>query len=167
MVDGGSSGGAGQGQTLSLSLPASGLGPADLAAIRVRATSGELVPLSNLVTLSEVAEAGTLNRFNRLRSITINAGLAPGYPLGEAIAWAQQVTREELPSAMEQGMGFDGSSITDATAGMNTQNGQWVVNVVFDADGAGDQVLVGRKRGLLGRDPGLWRALDVQLQDMR
>ncbi|WP_242088997.1 protein translocase subunit SecD, partial [Microbacterium lacticum] len=31
---------------------------------------------------------------------------------------------------------LDGSSITDATAGMNTQNGQWVVNVVFDADGA-------------------------------
>ncbi len=71
--------------------------PADLAAIRVRATSGELVPLSNLVTLSEVAEAGTLNRFNRLRSITITAGLAPGYPLGEAIAWAQNVAREELP----------------------------------------------------------------------
>jgi multidrug efflux pump len=71
--------------------------PADLAAIRVRATSGELVPLSNLVTLSEVAEAGTLNRFNRLRSITISAGLAPGYPLGEAIAWAQNVAREELP----------------------------------------------------------------------
>jgi len=71
--------------------------PADLAAIRVRASGGELVPLSNLVTLSEVAEAGSLNRFNRLRSITINAGLAPGYPLGEAIAWAQQVASEELP----------------------------------------------------------------------
>ncbi|WP_163071620.1 efflux RND transporter permease subunit, partial [Acinetobacter baumannii] len=38
-----------------------------------------------------------LNRFNRLRSITITAGLAPGYPLGEAIAWAQNVAREELP----------------------------------------------------------------------
>ncbi len=71
--------------------------PADLAAIRVRASGGELVPLSNLVTLSEVAEAGSLNRFNRLRSITINAGLAPGYPLGEAITWAQQVASEELP----------------------------------------------------------------------
>ncbi|MCW6028201.1 multidrug efflux pump [Stenotrophomonas rhizophila] len=71
--------------------------PADLAAIRVRASGGELVPLSNLVTLSEVAEAGSLNRFNRLRSITISAGLAPGYPLGEAIAWAQQVASEELP----------------------------------------------------------------------
>lgn len=31
---------------------------------------------------------------------------------------------------------LDGSSITDATAGMNTQNGQWVVNVVFNGDGA-------------------------------
>jgi multidrug efflux pump len=71
--------------------------PSDLAAIRVRASGGELVPLSNLVTLSEVAEAGSLNRFNRLRSITISAGLAPGYPLGEAIAWAQQVASEELP----------------------------------------------------------------------
>ncbi|PZU46166.1 MAG: protein translocase subunit SecD [Microbacterium sp.] len=31
---------------------------------------------------------------------------------------------------------LDGSSITDASAGVNTNNGQWVVNVVFDADGA-------------------------------
>ncbi|MCL7713154.1 efflux RND transporter permease subunit [Stenotrophomonas mori] len=71
--------------------------PADLAAIQVRARSGELVPLSNLVGLSEVAEAGTLNRFNRLRSITISASVAPGHTLGEAIAWVQEVAREELP----------------------------------------------------------------------
>ena len=71
--------------------------PSDLGAIQVRSSSGELIPLSNLVTLREVAEPGTLNRFNRLRSITISAGLAPGYRLGDAIAWAQQVVREELP----------------------------------------------------------------------
>ncbi|KAF1712818.1 efflux RND transporter permease subunit [Pseudoxanthomonas sacheonensis] len=71
--------------------------PADLQAIQVRSSSGELVPLSNLVTLSELAEPGTLNRFNRLRAITISAGLSPGYPLGEAIAWTQQVVAEELP----------------------------------------------------------------------
>ena len=71
--------------------------PADLAAIRVRSASGELVPLANLVTLSEVAEPGSLNRFNRLRAITINAGLAPGYTLGEAISWVEQVVQEELP----------------------------------------------------------------------
>ncbi len=71
--------------------------PADLQAIQVRSSSGALVPLSNLVTLSELAEPGTLNRFNRLRAITISAGLAPGYPLGQAIAWTQQVVQEELP----------------------------------------------------------------------
>ena len=71
--------------------------PASLEAIQVRSSTGELVPLSNLVTLSEVAEPGSLNRFNRLRAITISAGLAPGYPLGEAIAWTQQVVAEELP----------------------------------------------------------------------
>ena len=60
----------------------------------MRARDGELVPLSNLVTLQEVAEAGSLNRFNRLRAITISAGLAPGYTMGEAIPWLQQAVEE-------------------------------------------------------------------------
>ena len=71
--------------------------PTDLGAIQVRSASGELVPLSNLVTLREVAEAGELSRFNRLRSITVSARLAPGYSLGEAIAWAQGVVHADLP----------------------------------------------------------------------
>ncbi len=71
--------------------------PADLAGVQVRASGGELVPLSSLVTLHELAEPGSLNRFNRLRAITISAGLAPGYRLGDAIAWAQQAIDEELP----------------------------------------------------------------------
>ncbi len=71
--------------------------PADLAAIQVRARDGALVPLSNLVTLQELAEAGSLNRFNRLRAITISAGLAPGYTMGEAIEWVNRTVAEELP----------------------------------------------------------------------
>ncbi|MBN8715387.1 MAG: efflux RND transporter permease subunit [Xanthomonadales bacterium] len=70
---------------------------AALQSLQVRARDGSLVPLSNLVTLKEIAEPGTLNRFNRLRSITLSARLAPGYPLGEAVAWAQQAAREALP----------------------------------------------------------------------
>ncbi len=71
--------------------------PADLAAIQVRTRSGDLVPLSNLVTLREIAEPGNYNRFNRLRAITVTMGLAPGYRMGEAIDWLQQAVREELP----------------------------------------------------------------------
>jgi multidrug efflux pump len=70
---------------------------ADLSALQVRAADGTLVPLSNLVTLREIAEPGTFNRFNRLRSITLSAGLAPGYRLGDAVAWAQQAVDENLP----------------------------------------------------------------------
>jgi multidrug efflux pump len=71
--------------------------PSDLAQTYVRSSNGELIPLSNLVTLSELAEPGSLNRFNRLRAITISAGLAPGYSMGEALEWTRQVVSEELP----------------------------------------------------------------------
>ena len=70
---------------------------ADLGALQVRAGDGSLVPLSNLVTLREIAEPGTFNRFNRLRSITLSARLADGYPLGDAVAWAQETARTSLP----------------------------------------------------------------------
>ncbi len=71
--------------------------PADLANTYVRGGDGALVPMSNLVTLEEIAEPGSFNRFNRLRAITISAGLAPGYSMGEAIEWTQRVVEEELP----------------------------------------------------------------------
>ncbi|VXB01193.1 Multidrug transporter AcrB [Luteimonas sp. 9C] len=71
--------------------------PSDLTDTFVRGRDGALVPLSNLVTLSEVAEPGSFNRFNRLRAITISAGLAPGYTMGEAIEWTREVAAEELP----------------------------------------------------------------------
>ncbi|HLM53805.1 MAG TPA: efflux RND transporter permease subunit, partial [Pseudoxanthomonas sp.] len=71
--------------------------PEDLAQTYVRSGRGELIPLSNLVTLSEIAEPGSFNRFNRLRAITISAGLAPGYSMGEALEWTRQAVAEELP----------------------------------------------------------------------
>jgi multidrug efflux pump len=71
--------------------------PQDLQNLYVRGRGDELVPLSSVVTLRELAEPGSLNRFNRLRAITITAGLTPGYTLGEAIQWAETTAREELP----------------------------------------------------------------------
>jgi len=47
--------------------------------------------------LTEIAEPGSLNRFNRLRAITLSANLAPGYTLGEALAWIERTAAEELP----------------------------------------------------------------------
>ncbi len=72
--------------------------PSDLSNLFVKSRDDKLIPLSNLVTLTELAEPGSFNRFNRLRAITISAALAPGYPLGEALEYLQGVVRDELPS---------------------------------------------------------------------
>ncbi|MCC5882456.1 MAG: efflux RND transporter permease subunit [Halomonas sp.] len=72
--------------------------PRALDNIQVRsARSGELIPMASLVTLTDFAGASTLNRFNRIRSITIEANLVDGYPLGEALEYLEQTANEILP----------------------------------------------------------------------
>jgi len=61
------------------------------------ATSGELIPLGSLVSLTDFAGPATLNRFNRIRAITIEAELAEGYPLGEALTYLEGAVDEVLP----------------------------------------------------------------------
>ncbi len=83
--------------------------PNDLDNIHVRSDrSGELIPLSSVVKLDESAVATQLNRFNRLRAITIGANLAPAYSMGEAIEFFRTVVREELPPSAK--LDFDGES---------------------------------------------------------
>ncbi|MFO0476627.1 MAG: efflux RND transporter permease subunit [Alphaproteobacteria bacterium] len=71
--------------------------PSDVTDILVRGRDGQLIPLSNLVTLREQAGATSLSRFNRLRAITISANLAPGTTLGEGLAFLEETARTELP----------------------------------------------------------------------
>jgi multidrug efflux pump len=62
----------------------------NLASIHVRSRTGALIPLSNLVTLSESAGARDLGRHNRMRAIGLSGGLADGYSLGEALEFLEQ-----------------------------------------------------------------------------
>jgi multidrug efflux pump len=75
--------------------------PTDIRNIYVRSETGdgELIPLSSLVSLKEFADSAAKNRFNRLRAITLTATLQNGYLLGDALAYLEQITREELGSA--------------------------------------------------------------------
>ena len=71
----------------------------DLTNIYVRANrSRNLIPLANLVTIENVGGSGTLNRYNRLRALTISATPAPGYALGDALEFLEDIVREELPN---------------------------------------------------------------------
>jgi multidrug efflux pump len=72
-------------------------------------TSAGLVPLSNVVTLSERARPQSLAREDRVRAITITASLAPGYTLGEALAFMEATAREVLPA--ETRISYRGQSL--------------------------------------------------------
>ena len=83
--------------------------PSDLQNIYVRSeTSRRLIPLSNLVTLREVAGPVDLRRFDRMRSIGISGSINPGYSLGAALADLERIVAEELPDAAR--LSYDGES---------------------------------------------------------
>ena len=72
--------------------------PTDLQNIYVRSSrSGALIPLSNLVTLEEFADSKSLNRYNRVRAITIEANLADNLSLGAALAYMESLVKAHLP----------------------------------------------------------------------
>jgi multidrug efflux pump len=60
---------------------------ADLSRLYVRAQSGETVPLSSVVTTQIRGDTPDRSRIDRLRSISLNVQLNPGYSMGEAIAF--------------------------------------------------------------------------------
>ena len=72
--------------------------PASLQNIYVRSErSGELIPLANLVRITEMADSNALNRYNRVRAITIEANLADDLALGDALSYLEGLVAEHLP----------------------------------------------------------------------
>ncbi len=59
--------------------------------------SSQLIPLANLVRIDQFADSRSLSRYNRVRAITIDADLAQGYTLGEALTYLETLVRENLP----------------------------------------------------------------------
>ncbi|HEY0447082.1 MAG TPA: efflux RND transporter permease subunit [Allosphingosinicella sp.] len=66
----------------------------DLGSIYVRSRTGALIPLSSLVDVSDVAGPRDLGRYNKLRAITLEGGLAEGYSLGEALTFLEEQARQ-------------------------------------------------------------------------
>jgi multidrug efflux pump len=90
--------------------------PSDLDQIYVRSDRmQQLIPLSNLVQLQEVAGPVDLRRFDRLRSITISASLQSGYSLGTALDTVEQIIRDNLPESAQ--INYDGESRELKTSG--------------------------------------------------
>lgn len=81
--------------------------PRDLGNIYLRSGYGEMVPLSNLVTIEETIAPQNLRHFNKLRAVTISANLAEGVSQGEGIAIVESAIRSIIPDVM---LDYQGSS---------------------------------------------------------
>ncbi|WP_299792683.1 efflux RND transporter permease subunit [uncultured Shewanella sp.] len=82
----------------------------DLENIYVRSDRNQaLIPLSNLISVEEFADASQLNRYNRMRSITLEANLADGYSLGEALDYLNDLSSTYLPA--EAVISYKGQSL--------------------------------------------------------
>ncbi|MFN3716053.1 MAG: efflux RND transporter permease subunit [Thiobacillus sp.] len=95
--------------------PAARATPDDLTALYVRGRDGSLTALSNLVAVKEAVAPKELNHFNRQRAAIISANIAPGYTLGEALAFMDQAAKETLPKNTRTAL--DGQSREFAESG--------------------------------------------------
>jgi multidrug efflux pump len=70
--------------------------PDDLKSLFVRTSSGELISIDNVVTVKESTTPPALYHFNRYKSATISAGLAPGKTVGDGIAAMEEISDQLL-----------------------------------------------------------------------
>jgi multidrug efflux pump len=70
--------------------------PDDINKIFVRNRSGQMIPLSSLVTVKETIAPRQLNHFGQRRAVTISANLAAGYTQGEALQFLEASAAKHL-----------------------------------------------------------------------
>jgi len=70
--------------------------PEDLKKLYVRTSSGQLVSIDNVITIEESVTPPALYHFNRYKSETISAGLAPGKTVGDGIAEMNKIVEPLL-----------------------------------------------------------------------
>jgi hydrophobe/amphiphile efflux-1 (HAE1) family protein len=75
--------------------------PSDITSLYVRSNSGKLIQLDNLIKMEENSNPPTLYHFNRYKSATVSASLAPGHTLGEGIAEMQKISKKVLDESFQ------------------------------------------------------------------
>jgi len=73
--------------------------PADISSMYIRANSGSMIQLDNLVEMKENSSPPVLYHFNRFKSATVSANLAEGKTLGEGIAEMNHIADKLLDSS--------------------------------------------------------------------
>lgn len=89
--------------------------PDDIGKLYTSNSSGEMVPLSALVEVSDILGPETITRYNLFRSASLRGSAAPGFSSGEAMVEVEKVLSETLPSGMTYS--WTGSSLQERESG--------------------------------------------------
>jgi HAE1 family hydrophobic/amphiphilic exporter-1 len=92
--------------------------PKDIAQYYVRSDNNAMVPLDNLVTISQTVSPQVINHYNLFRSAEIDGSAAPGFSSGQAIAAMEDLSKKVLP----QGFSYEwtGLSLEELQSGRTT-----------------------------------------------
>ncbi|MFA6540883.1 MAG: efflux RND transporter permease subunit, partial [Bacteroidota bacterium] len=91
--------------------------PLDLTSLYVRNNRDELIQLDNLVVLKEHSAPPQYYHFNRFKSATVSAGLAPGKTIGDGIAEMDRIAKKILDDSFTTAL--DGPSRDYAESSSN------------------------------------------------
>ena len=92
--------------------------PKDMRQYYVRSDKDAMIPLDNLVTISQTASPQVINHYNLFRSAEIDGSAAPGFSSGQAITTMEDLSRKALP----QGFSYEwtGLSLEELASGRTT-----------------------------------------------
>ena len=92
--------------------------PLDLKSYFVRASTGKLIQLDNLVNIQEQSNPPQLYHYDRYKSATVSAGLAPGKTAGDGVAAMEEIAKKVLDESFNTAL--TGASRDFAESSSNT-----------------------------------------------
>ena len=92
--------------------------PGDISDIFVRNRAGSMVPLGSFISVEETVAPQSLNHFNRLRAVIVEASVAQGFALGEVLDYMQEVADEELPPSVQTDLEGQSREFRDSSGSM-------------------------------------------------
>jgi multidrug efflux pump len=86
----------------------------DLSAIYVRAATGKMIPLANLITTEESVSPAAIYRYDQYTSATVSAAMAPGVSLSEGIQEIEKIKKEVLGETFKASLAGQSRDYTES-----------------------------------------------------
>lgn len=101
--------------------------PSMIDGLYVRGTKG-LVQLASVTHVRESVAPRELNHFNRVRSATLSASLAPGVTIGKALSDLNGIAKKALPAGVRTDLAGESREFAESSGGLNLL---FLISLVF------------------------------------